>query len=58
VEDRVFVPSFPLNLMELRNRITTAVQGVNEAILQKISAEFDFRKDVSKISPGFHIEHL
>lgn len=58
VKDRVFVPPLPLTLLELRNRITAAVQSVNEATLQKVWSEFDFRIDVCKASRGSHIEHL
>lgn len=58
VKDRVFVPPLPLNLLELRHRITAAVQSVDEATLQKVWSEFDFRIDVCRASRGSHIEHL
>ena len=36
VEDRVFVPSLPVSLNELKQRITTAVASVDEDMLRSV----------------------
>jgi hypothetical protein len=58
VEDRVFVPSFPVSLNELKQRITTAVASVDEDMLRSVWTELDNRIDICRVTKGSYIEHL
>ena len=58
VEDRVFVPPFPVSLNELKQRITTAVASVDEDMLRSVWTELDYRIDIRRVTKGSHIEHL
>ena len=58
VEDRVFVPPLPISLSELKQRITTAVEGVDEDMLRSVWTELDYRIDICRVTKGSHIEHL
>ena len=58
VVDRVFVPSLPVSLKELKQRITTAVASVDEDMLRSVWTELDYRIDICRVTNGSHIEHL
>ena len=58
VKYTVFVPPFPANLRDLRNRITAAVALVDRDMLTRVWNEMDYRIDVCRITKGGHIEHL
>ena len=58
VKDTVFVLPVPVNLQELRDRITTAVTLIDRDMLTRVWNEFDYRLDVYRVSQGGHIEHL
>jgi len=58
VKDTVFVPPFPANLQDLRNRITAAVALVDRDMLTRVRNEMDYRIDVCRITKGGYIEHL
>jgi len=56
VNDRVFVPVLPANVVELRTRITAAVAKVTPEILRSVWQETDYRWDVCCITNESHIE--
>ncbi|KAJ4452118.1 hypothetical protein ANN_03635 [Periplaneta americana] len=58
VKDAVYVPPLPMNLNELRNRLTAAVNSVMQDILQRVWDEFSYRLDVVHAAGGRHVEHL
>jgi hypothetical protein len=58
VKDTVFVPPFPANVQDLRNRITAAVALVDRVLLTRVWNEMDYRTDVCRVSKGGHTEHL
>lgn len=58
VKDAVYVPPLPMNLNELRNRLTAAVNSVTQDILQRVWDEFSYRLDVVRAAGGGHVEHL
>jgi len=58
VKDTVFVPPFPANLQDLRNRITADVTLVDRDMLTRVWNEMDYRIDVCRITKGGHIGHL
>jgi len=58
VEDRDFVPLLPVRLNEMKQRITTAVAGVDEDMLRSVWTELDYRIDICRVTKGSHIEHL
>jgi len=58
VKERVYVPSLPADLHELKNRITAAVKSVTEDTLRRVWDEFSYCVDVVRTAGGRHIEHL
>ena len=58
VEDRVFVPPFPVSLKVLKQRITTAVASVDEGMLRSVWTELDYHIDICRVTKGSHIEHF
>jgi len=58
IKDRVFVPSLPVSLNELKQFITTAVASVDEDKLRSVWTELDYRIDICSLTKGSHIEHL
>ncbi|KAJ4449811.1 hypothetical protein ANN_01217 [Periplaneta americana] len=52
VKDAVYVPPLPMNLNELRNRLTAAVNSVTQDILQRVWDEFSYRLDVVRAAGG------
>jgi hypothetical protein len=58
VKDTVFVPPLPVNLQDLRNRVTAAVARVDRDMLTRVWNEMDYSIDVCHITKCGHIEHL
>lgn len=58
LKDRVYIPPLPRTLVELRERINTAVMTIDEMMLQNVWSELDYRLDVCRVTQGAHIEHL
>ncbi|GBM61790.1 hypothetical protein AVEN_18347-1 [Araneus ventricosus] len=58
VKERVFVPSMPINLPELKHRITQAVTDIAEDMLVKAWEETACRLDLCRVINGTHIEHI
>jgi hypothetical protein len=56
VKDRVFVPSLPANVVELRTRITATFAEVTPEMLRSAWQENDYRWDVCRITNGSGIE--
>jgi hypothetical protein len=57
VKEAVYVRPLP-TLVDLKNRITTAVNSVTQDILLRVWDEFSYRLDVIRAVEGGHIEHL
>ena len=58
IKYRVFFPPLPVNLNELKQRITTAVASVDEDTRRYVWTELDYRIDICRVTKGSHIEHL
>jgi len=58
IKDRVFVPSLPVSLNEMKQRITTAVSSVDEDMLRSVWTELDYPIDICLVTKGSHTEHL
>lgn len=58
VKDRVFVPPLPVDIDDLKQRITNALATVNREMLSRVWSEFDYRVDICRVANGAHIEHL
>ncbi len=43
---------------ELKARITEAVATIDNAMLERVWHELDYRLDVCRVTDGAHIEHL
>ena len=56
VNDQVFVPPLPANVVELRTRITAAVAKVTPEMLRSVWQETNYRSEVCRITNGSHIE--
>src|SRR5215510_5864562 len=52
IKDSVYVPPLPATVIELRNRITAAVESVHPDMLAKVWDEFDYRMDICRASKG------
>jgi len=46
MKDRVYVPSMPRDLPQLRQRIVEAVVAIDRQMLQRVSQELDYRIDM------------
>jgi hypothetical protein len=58
VKERVFVPSLPRDLADLKARIIAAVKNINAPMLTRVWQELEYRIDVCHVTHGAHIEHL
>jgi hypothetical protein len=56
VEEAIYIGPLPTNLVDLRNRITTAVNSVTQDILLRVWDEFSYRFEVIRAAGGGHIE--
>ena len=48
----------PQTILDLRARITAAIETVDHQMLQRTWAEIDYWLDVCRVANGAHIEHL
>jgi hypothetical protein len=55
---KVFVPSQPVSVPDLKNRITAAVGTITPDLLIRVWQELDYRLDVHRVTKGAHIESL
>ena len=58
VKDLVYKPPLPQNNLDLRARITAAIETVDHQMLQRTWAKIDYRFDLCRVTNGAHIEHL
>ena len=54
----VFAPPLTTNLDDLKSRITTAVNSLNENTLRGVWDEFNYYLDVVRAADGGHIENF
>ena len=54
----VYAPPLPVNLKELKQIITAALQTVTQDTMQRVWEELEYRIVVFRFSVGAHIEHL
>ncbi|GFV32171.1 uncharacterized protein TNCV_1674591 [Trichonephila clavipes] len=58
VKDKVFVPNLPVDLADLKQRITTVIDGLDSDILTRVSVEVDNRLNVCRMIKGSRVDHL
>ena len=58
VKGLVYVPPLPTNVVELKQRISSALETVTEDMLQRVWDELGYRLDVCRVAGGAHIENL
>ena len=58
VKTLVYVPSFPTNVNELKQKTTIALEIVTQDMLHRVWEELDYRLDVCRVTGDAHIEHL
>lgn len=58
VKDKVFVPPFPQDLQQLKQRITEVLESLTKDILSRVWQELEYRIDICRVTGGAHIEHL
>ena len=60
VKDRIFVPSLPRDLADLKARIIAAVKNIDAPMLTRVCAwqELKYGIDVCRVTRGAHIEHI
>jgi hypothetical protein len=58
VNKQEFVPPLPLDIDELKLRITTAIEAIDRNTLERVWVESYYRLHISWVMNGAHIEHL
>jgi hypothetical protein len=58
VKDRVFVPSLPRDLVDLKTRIIAAVKNIVAPMLTRVWQELEYRIDVCRFTRDAHIKNL
>jgi len=58
VKDKVYVPTLPASLEEIRARIREAVATTDAETMHMIWDEIAFRWDICRVKRGSHAEHL
>ena len=58
VNGLVYVPPLPTNVVELKQRISSALETDTENMVQRVWDELDYRLDVCRVAGGAHIENL
>jgi len=56
-EDRVFVPSLPRDLADLKARIIAAVKNIDAPMLTRVWQGLEYRVNVCRVTRGAHIGH-
>ena len=54
---KVFIPTLPRDLAELKARIIAAVKNIDAPMLTRVWQELEYRIDVCRVTNGAHIEH-
>jgi hypothetical protein len=57
-KDKVFAPTQPVSIPDLKNRIEAAVATITPDLLIRVWQELDYRLDVCRVTKGAHTEHL
>ena len=58
VKELLYVPSLPKDVDKLKVRKTEAVVAIDNAMLECVWQEFNYRLDVCRVTNGAHIEYL
>jgi len=58
VKDKVFVPSQPVSISDLKNGITVTVESITPDLLIGIWQELNYRLDVCRLTKSAHIAHV
>jgi hypothetical protein len=58
VRDQVFVPPLPLDIDDLKLRITAAIETTDRNMSERLWDELDYRLDICRVMNGAHIELL
>ena len=58
VKGLVYIPPLPTNVVELKQRISSALETVTEDMVQRVWDELGYRLDVCRVAGGAHIENL
>jgi hypothetical protein len=58
VKEQVFVPSLPLDIDELKLRITAPAETIDRNMLQRLWDELDYKLDICRVTNGAHIGYL
>ena len=58
VKDKVCATPLPVNIDDMKDRITVTINTVNRDMLRCVWDEFSYRLDVVRAADGGHIEHL
>jgi hypothetical protein len=54
VEDRVFVPTLPRDLTDLKARITAAVKNIEAPMLKRVWQELEYHNNIYLLQMGCH----
>ena len=58
VKGLVYLPPLPTNVVELKQRISSALETVTEDTLQRVWDELGYRLDLCRVAGGAYIENL
>jgi hypothetical protein len=58
VKEKLFVPPLPMDIVEMKLKITAAIKTIDRNILERLQNEVDYRLDICWVTNGAHIEHL
>ncbi|GFV78385.1 hypothetical protein TNCV_95421 [Trichonephila clavipes] len=58
VKDESSISPLPVDLAVLKQRITTAIDGLDSDTLTRVWVEMDYRLIMCRANKGSHIEHL
>ena len=58
VKDLVHLPPLPTNVVELKKRISTALETVTKNTLQRVWDELGYRLDLRRVAGGAYIKNL
>ena len=58
VKGLVYLPPLPTNVVELKQRISLALDTVTENVLQRVWDELGYRVDACRVARGTRIENL
>jgi hypothetical protein len=50
----MFVPPLPLDIDELKLRITAAIETIDRNMLERVWDELDYRMDIYRVTNGAH----